>query len=173
MTKRFWVKIAQWNKSLVTAALEAKAVEFDDVYAGDQPGIAAASAVAMPIAALLTNGLEPVRLESLQIEKVNNAPTARNDAAPTDEDTPLSISPASLLANDSDADHLDVIAVVDADAQSALGAAITVYCTGMIYASLFDPAAQEVLGKVGPATEGVIYVRGMQHVFAIGTQAKP
>jgi hypothetical protein len=44
------------------------AVEFDDVYAGDQPGIAAASAVAMPLAALLTNGLEPVRLESLEIE---------------------------------------------------------------------------------------------------------
>jgi hypothetical protein len=43
-------------------------IEFDDVYAGDQPGIAAASAVAMPLAALLTNGLEAVRLESLQIE---------------------------------------------------------------------------------------------------------
>jgi hypothetical protein len=44
------------------------AVEFDDVYTGDQPGIAAASAVAMPLAALLTNGLEPVRVESLHIE---------------------------------------------------------------------------------------------------------
>jgi hypothetical protein len=46
------------------------AVEFDDVYAGDQPGIAAASAIAMPLSALLTNGLEPVRVESLQIEMV-------------------------------------------------------------------------------------------------------
>lgn len=27
--------------------------------------------------------------------------------------------------------------------------------SGMIYASLFDPAAQEVIGKVGPQTEGV------------------
>ena len=44
------------------------AVEFDDVYTGDQPGVAAASAIAMPLAALLTNGLEPVRVESLQIE---------------------------------------------------------------------------------------------------------
>jgi len=44
------------------------AVEFDDVYTGDQPGVAAASAVAMPLSALLTNGLEPVRVESLQIE---------------------------------------------------------------------------------------------------------
>jgi len=44
------------------------AVEFDDVSTGDQPGVAAASAVAMPLSALLTNGLEPVRVESLQIE---------------------------------------------------------------------------------------------------------
>ena len=44
------------------------AVEFNDVYAGDQPGIAAASAVAMPLASLLTNGFEPVRVESLAIE---------------------------------------------------------------------------------------------------------
>jgi len=38
------------------------------VYAGDQPAIAAASAVAMPLSALLTNGLEPVRVESLQVD---------------------------------------------------------------------------------------------------------
>jgi hypothetical protein len=44
------------------------AVEFDDVYVGDQPGVTAASAIAMPLGALLTNGLEPVRIESLQIE---------------------------------------------------------------------------------------------------------
>ena len=43
-------------------------VEFDDVYTGDQPGVAAASAVAMPLAALLTNGFEPVRIESLHLE---------------------------------------------------------------------------------------------------------
>ena len=43
-------------------------VEFDDTYTGDQPGISAASAIAMPLAALLTNGLEDVRLESLDVE---------------------------------------------------------------------------------------------------------
>ena len=43
-------------------------VEFDDTFTGDQPGIAAASSVAMPLASLLTNGLEPVRLESLEVE---------------------------------------------------------------------------------------------------------
>jgi len=44
------------------------AVEFDDVHSGDQPGVAAAAAIAMPLGALLTNGIEPVRVESLQIE---------------------------------------------------------------------------------------------------------
>ena len=44
------------------------ALEFSDIYAGDQPGFAVASAVAMPLAALLTNALEPVRVESLQLE---------------------------------------------------------------------------------------------------------
>jgi len=44
------------------------AVEFDDVYTGDQPGIAAASAVAMPIGALLTSGLDAVQVESLHLD---------------------------------------------------------------------------------------------------------
>ncbi|MFO7693827.1 MAG: SpoIVB peptidase S55 domain-containing protein [Vicinamibacterales bacterium] len=44
------------------------AVEFDDVYAGDQPGIAMASAVAMPLGALLTSGLAAVRIESLSLD---------------------------------------------------------------------------------------------------------
>jgi hypothetical protein len=44
------------------------ALEFNDIYAGDQPGFAVASSVAMPLAALLTNALEPVRVESLQLE---------------------------------------------------------------------------------------------------------
>jgi hypothetical protein len=43
-------------------------VDVDDVFAGDQPGIAAASAVAMPIGALMTNDKEPIRIESLHLE---------------------------------------------------------------------------------------------------------
>jgi hypothetical protein len=43
-------------------------VQIDDTFTGDQPGISAASAIAMPLASLLTNGLEPVRLESLEVE---------------------------------------------------------------------------------------------------------
>ena len=58
------------------------AVEFDDVYTGDQPGIAAASAVAMPLGALLTSGLEAVRIESLHLdiegaERIRNATIER------------------------------------------------------------------------------------------------
>ncbi len=43
-------------------------VLLDDVFAGDQPGAAAASAVAMPLSALMTNDREPVRVESLSVE---------------------------------------------------------------------------------------------------------
>jgi hypothetical protein len=43
-------------------------LEFDDVFTGDQPNMAAASAVAMPIGALMTNDKEPVRVESLHLE---------------------------------------------------------------------------------------------------------
>jgi hypothetical protein len=44
------------------------AVVLDDVFAGDQPAMAAASAVAMPVSALMTNDREPVRVESLSVE---------------------------------------------------------------------------------------------------------
>jgi hypothetical protein len=44
------------------------AVEFDEVYAAEQPGVAAASAIAMPIAALLTSDLEAVRVESVHLD---------------------------------------------------------------------------------------------------------
>jgi hypothetical protein len=43
-------------------------VDFDDVFTGDQPGIAAASAVAVPIGALMTNDKESIRVESLHLE---------------------------------------------------------------------------------------------------------
>jgi hypothetical protein len=78
-------------------------IEFDDVYAGDQPGIAAASAVAMPIAALLTNGLEPVRLESLEIamagaERIRSATIERVWLDTTDVQAGKSVPVKILLA---------------------------------------------------------------------------
>jgi hypothetical protein len=51
-----------------TAIAGHQTLVLDDVYAGDQPGTAAAAAIAMPISTLLTNDMEPVRLESLSLE---------------------------------------------------------------------------------------------------------
>jgi VCBS repeat-containing protein len=107
--------------------------------------------------------LDARNFESLQIEKVNNAPAARNDAVPTDEDTPLSISPASLLANDSDADHLDVIAVVGADAQSDLGAAITVGPDGTLG---YDPSNPSNALKLQQLAEGETVVDCFNYTIA-------
>lgn len=45
----------------------------------------------------------PARI-NIQILPVNDLPLARNDLASTPEDTPVSFSPATLLANDSDPD---------------------------------------------------------------------
>lgn len=103
--------------------------------------------------------LDARNFESLQIETVNSAPTARNDAAATDEDTPLSISPAGVLANDSDADHLDVIAVTGADALSALGAAITVGTDGTLG---YDPGGALKLQQLA---EGVTIVDSFNYTI--------
>ena len=45
-----------------------EAVEIDDVHAGEQPGAAAAAAVAMPLASLLTNTRERIRAEAITVE---------------------------------------------------------------------------------------------------------
>ena len=81
--------------------------------------------------------LDARNFEALEIVLLNAAPIARNDAAQTDEDTPLAIAPASLLANDSDTDHLDELAVIDVDALSAFGAVITVGADGNLH---YDPS---------------------------------
>ena len=49
-------------------------------------------------------------------DAVNDAPTAENDALRTSEDKPLTITPATLLANDSDVDgdSLHIVSVQDA-----------------------------------------------------------
>jgi VCBS repeat-containing protein len=64
--------------------------------------------------------------EALVVHKVNTAPTAQSDAASTDEDTRLVVAAPGVLANDTDPDHLDVLAVTGADAASALGAVVIV-----------------------------------------------
>ena len=53
---------------------------------------------------------------TIAVTPVNDLPQAGNDTASTDEDTPLTLSPAALLANDSDVDGdpLTLISVQDA-----------------------------------------------------------
>jgi VCBS repeat-containing protein len=76
--------------------------------------------------------------EALEVVLVNTAPLAGDDAGETDEDTPLSVAAGGVLANDSDADHLDVLAVVDCDDFSVLGAAVVVNADGSY---VYDPSA--------------------------------
>ena len=76
--------------------------------------------------------------EKLDILLVNSAPTARGDSGATDEDTLLLVSAPGVLANDTDADHLDVLAITGADAASARGAVVLV---GADAGFSYDPTA--------------------------------
>jgi hypothetical protein len=42
-------------------------LEFNNVFTGDSPGVAAAASVAMPIAAVLSNDLEPAKVDSIDL----------------------------------------------------------------------------------------------------------
>jgi VCBS repeat-containing protein len=101
--------------------------------------------------------LDARNIEALEIQLINNAPTANADAAGTDEDTPVAIGAASLLANDTDPDHLDVLAVIGADALSALGAAISRDAGGNL---TYDPTgalALQQLAEGATATDSFGY----------------
>jgi VCBS repeat-containing protein len=73
--------------------------------------------------------LRVTNFEALQIVFVNTAPTAVADAAATDEESALTID---VLANDSDSDHLDVIALQSAGA-STHGASVSVSAGSISY----------------------------------------
>ena len=51
------------------------------------------------------NGASDTAVVGVTVNPVNNAPEAVDDSAPTDEDTPLTLSPEDLLANDRDIDN--------------------------------------------------------------------
>jgi VCBS repeat-containing protein len=104
--------------------------------------------------------LDVRNFETLKIEFVNAAPSARHDAVATDEDTPLAIAPASLLANDSDPDHLDVLTVIDADALSALGAVVTIDADGNLG---YDPTEALALQQLA---EGVTAIDSFNYRIA-------
>ena len=87
-----------------------------------------------------------------EIQLVNTAPTANGDAAATDEDTTLLIAAPGLLANDTDPDHLDVLAVTGASTSSALGAAVLVNADGSFS---YDPTAALGLQQLAQGTSTV------------------
>jgi VCBS repeat-containing protein len=76
--------------------------------------------------------LDARNFEALETSLVNAAPTARADAFASDEDTPLRVAAPGVLANDTDADHLDVLAVTGADTLSSRGATVVVGTDGSI-----------------------------------------
>ncbi|HEX4984748.1 MAG TPA: Ig-like domain-containing protein [Burkholderiales bacterium] len=89
-------------------------------------------------------GLDAADFESLNIRLVNTAPTARADGGATTEDEVLHVgAPASLLSNDSDPDHLDVLAVNPVSgASSTLGAKVDIAADGSF---TYDPTAAAAL----------------------------
>jgi large repetitive protein len=96
-------------------------------------------------------------IEALEYELVNAAPTAQVDIVSTDEDTPLEIAASGLLANDTDPDHLDVLAVTGADATSTLGATVRVGLDGSL---TYDPTvalALQQLAQDATATDSFSY----------------
>ncbi|WP_289298320.1 VCBS domain-containing protein [uncultured Reyranella sp.] len=64
----------------------------------------------------------------------------------TNEDTPVQIASATLLANDTDADNGHVLHVGSVSATSALGAAVSIDGNGVI---TYDPTVSSVLGALG------------------------
>lgn len=93
--------------------------------------------------------LDARNFEALGYDLVNTAPTAHGDAAATNEDTSLVIAAPGLLSNDSDPDHLDVLAVTGADAASALGAVVLVDTNGSLS---YDPSAALALQQLAEGT---------------------
>ncbi|WP_261385115.1 ExeM/NucH family extracellular endonuclease [Vannielia litorea] len=79
---------------------------------------------------------------TLWIDGTNNAVLAGDDAAATDEDTPLTIDAATLLANDQEFDG-DAITITSVDATSASGASISFDGTTITY----DPAVFDALAE--------------------------
>ena len=87
----------------------------------------------------------------------NNPPQAVNDNGATDEDTTLNVDASGVLANDTDADGPDSLAVTAFDAVSAMGAAVNVEPDGSYS---YDPSASAALNGLSagvPADDTFTY----------------
>jgi VCBS repeat-containing protein len=98
-------------------------------------------------------GLTVRNFEALDVNKVNTAPTAVDDSAETDEDTPLVID---VLGNDFDPDRLDVL-TVSADATSQFDATIVVNADGSISYDPREAAALQNLASGVKVTDSFSY----------------
>jgi len=105
-------------------------------------------------------GLSVRDFEALDILLVNSAPTAQTDSASTDEDTLLLVAAPGVLANDSDLDHLDVIAITGVDAASALGAVVLVGGDGSFS---YDPTGALALQQLA---QGEIAIDSFSYTIA-------
>jgi VCBS repeat-containing protein len=90
--------------------------------------------------------LDVSNFEALRIELVNTGPTARADAGATNEDTLLIFAGPGVLANDSDADHLDVLSVIAGGTTSAKGASVVLTASG---GYSYDPTDSLALQQLG------------------------
>ena len=75
------------------------------------------------------NGGTDTAIVTLTIDGVNDGPLAGDDSATTDEDTVLTIEPADILGNDTDAED-DTLTIIDAFAAS--GAQVTINGDGSL-----------------------------------------
>lgn len=80
----------------------------------------------------------------ITVTGVNDAPTANPDSVATDEDTPLTIPHAQLLANDTDPDNGTVLQVTSVTPTSALGASVSISGTNVVY----DPRVSATLNAL-------------------------
>jgi VCBS repeat-containing protein len=101
--------------------------------------------------------LDARNFEALEIVLVNVGPTAHGDTAETNEDTAITIAPASVLANDGDTDHLDEIAVIDADALSVHGAVVTLGADGSLGYDPGDALALQQLAEGATVVDSFSY----------------
>ncbi len=88
-----------------------------------------------------TGGLSSSTVVTIRLTGVNDSPSAADDAYTSDEDTVFVLAAPGVLDNDVDIDG-DPISVFGADAQSTLGALITLNADGSLS---YDPTSVAVL----------------------------
>ncbi|MCH8990578.1 MAG: tandem-95 repeat protein, partial [Acidobacteria bacterium] len=97
------------------------------------------------------DGASDTATVTVTVTGVNDAPVANNDTFGTDEDTPLNIAAAGVLANDTDAET-DTLTVTAFDAVSTSGAAVSVSADGSF---TYDPTGSAVLQDLFSAAESI------------------